>query len=127
VNLVQKKCVPCEHGTSPLSDAAEDALMALIASEPAWKIERTGVHRLSKRFSFDSYSDAISFVNRVAVVAEREQHHPSMKIGYRTVTIECTTHAARGLSENDFIIAAKIEKISVILKEPPGVLESSML
>ena len=130
MELLKKRCAPCERGAPPLSDSAEDALRALralSAGASSWKIDRMGVHRLIKAYSFSSFPDAVSFVNSVAIIAEREQHHPVIKISYRTVEITCTTHATGGLSENDFILAAKIDEAYSILTKPAGVFESAML
>ena len=108
MNLRQKSCKPCEKGGRPLDETAEDGLLQELS---AWNIERSGVHYLIKRFSFGTFKEAVGFVNNLAFLAESEGHHPSIRIDYRTVSIELTTHAYKGLSENDFILAAKIDNI----------------
>ena len=106
VSLAHKKCIPCEGYESPLHEQEAQNLLGQISSE--WKIlDRKKLHR---QFTFDSFSACIEFVNKVAKIAEVEDHHPDITINYKKVTIELTTHAIGGLSENDFIMAAKIEK-----------------
>lgn len=111
-DLTQKHCIPCEGGTPPLSDAEEDRLKA---QTPEWILLRndgtTVVHKLRRQFSFKDFREAIAFVNKVADLAETEGHHPDIYIFYNKVQIELFTHAVGGLSENDFIMAAKIDKL----------------
>lgn len=123
--LKRKSCIRYKKGTSPLSDNAENELLNQV---DLWTIDRSGVHRLEKKFAFNSFSEAMGFTNTLAIIADEEQHHPSIHIDYRTVSIELTTHVLRGLSENDFIMAAKIDGIYSLVSEPVnGVLESAML
>lgn len=111
-DLTQKHCVPCEGGTPPLSDAEEDKL---IKETPDWILLRndgqTVVHKLRRQFTFKDFKEAIAFVNKVADIANGEGHHPDIYIFYNKVQLELFTHAVGGLSENDFIMAAKINKI----------------
>ncbi len=106
-DLVQKKCVPCEGGTPALG---EDDIKTLMEEIPEWKL-RDDHLRISRMFSFPHYLDAIPFVKKIAETAEKENHHPDIRIGYKKVTVTCMTHAQNGLSENDFIIAAKIDQL----------------
>jgi 4a-hydroxytetrahydrobiopterin dehydratase len=108
MELTQKHCVPCEGGTPPFTAEQEDGYTKEV---PAWTLDREGVHKLRKRFSFKNFKEAIAFVNRVADVAEIEGHHPDIRIVYNKVEFELFTHAVGGLSENDFIMAAKIDKL----------------
>jgi 4a-hydroxytetrahydrobiopterin dehydratase len=125
MNLRQKSCTPCEKGGTPLGEKTENDLLREVSG---WTIDRSGIHYLSKRFSFDTFKEAVGFVNGLAILADDEGHHPSMRIDYRTVTVELTTHAFKGLSENDFIMAAKIDgAFSVVGTPAMGVLESAML
>jgi 4a-hydroxytetrahydrobiopterin dehydratase len=106
--LQQKRCLPCEGGVEPLSPQAASELLA---SVPPWSIEDSGKAIFLKR-SFNNFLDAMAFLNAVANLAESEQHHPDLHLtGYRKVRIELTTHAIGGLSENDFILAAKINQL----------------
>ena len=105
--LFQKKCMPCEGSSQPLR---VNKVKKLIEQIPTWKLDDTFL-QISKTFSFSTFMNAIEFVTKVAALAEEENHHPNIKISYRKVTLTCTTHAVHGLSENDFIMAAKIDKI----------------
>jgi 4a-hydroxytetrahydrobiopterin dehydratase len=103
--LVRQHCVPCTAATPPLS--AEDA-EALLPQIPGWALE--GV-TLQRAFRFKDFVAAMAFVNRVAERAEAEGHHPDIHIAWNRVRLELTTHAIKGLSENDFILAAKINAL----------------
>jgi len=106
--LTEKKCVPCEGGSLPLSDENEDALLQEIT---AWNLVRDDVHKLQREFSFKDFKEAMVFVNKLADLAEQEGHHPNIIINYNKVKVELFTHAINGLSENDFIVAAKIDQM----------------
>ncbi len=103
MDLADKKCVPCEGGTAPL-DAA--AVQIYAADFPTWQV--VGGKKIRKDFTFKNFVEAMKFVNSVAQIAEAEQHHPDITISYNKVSLELSTHAIGGLSENDFILAAKI-------------------
>lgn len=107
MNLSQKKCIPCEAGISPFRK--EMIAKYLKELKNSWEVV-DGI-KIKFKFAFKSFKDAIAFVNKVADLAEKENHHPNIFIAYNKVTITCTTHAIGGLSENDFILAAKIEKL----------------
>lgn len=111
MNLSASHCVPCRGDVPPMSTAKEDQFLKEVRD---WKISREGMHRISKVFSFDSYEAGIEFVNRVAELAEREGHHPDMHVSYKRVAIELSTHKIKGLSENDFIMAAKIDELQKV-------------
>ena len=106
MNLTQKKCLPCEAGTPTLENAKVHELLKEV---PAWTLK--GGH-LYKKFKFKNFVEAMKFVNAVAEIAEQEGHHPDFAVHYNKVEIELFTHAIKGLSENDFIVAAKIDRIS---------------
>jgi 4a-hydroxytetrahydrobiopterin dehydratase len=106
MNLVEKKCKPCEGSMPPLTQEQSNKLLEQI---PDWEIKDGHVYR---QFKFKNFKEAISFVNKVAEVAEQEQHHPDININYNKVSIDLYTHSINGLSENDFIIAAKIDQIN---------------
>ena len=105
MELTQKKCVPCEAGTPPLQEAKVDELLKEI---PTWTLKDG---HLYKKFKFKDFMEAMKFINSVADIAEREGHHPDFCVHYNKVEVELWTHAINGLSENDFIVAAKIDKI----------------
>jgi 4a-hydroxytetrahydrobiopterin dehydratase len=103
-NFAAKTCVPCEGGTSPLE---RNKIQEYLVGVEEWEVREN--KRIFKTFKFKGFREAIDFVNQVATLAEQEGHHPDIIIRYRKVTIELTTHAIQGLSENDFIMAAKID------------------
>ncbi|MBI5554050.1 MAG: 4a-hydroxytetrahydrobiopterin dehydratase [Candidatus Diapherotrites archaeon] len=106
--LRRKHCVPCEGGMAPLTHGEETRMGKEV---PGWKPERGKIHKLRREFTFKDFKQAMKFVNRVARLAEREGHHPNLFIFYRRVECELFTHALHGLSENDFILAAKINAL----------------
>lgn len=105
--LRQKRCRPCEGGVAPLDIDQIKTYMAELRTP--WEIENE--KKIRRVFSFKNFKEAMVFVNKVAKLAEAEVHHPDITIHYNKVTIELWTHAIRGLSENDFIVAAKIEAL----------------
>lgn len=107
-NLINKHCVPCEEGGNPLSEKEENRLHKQVSS---WIILRFETHKIRRQFTFDSFVSAIAFVNKIADIAQKQQHHPDIYIFYNKVQIDLFTHAVGGLSENDFIMAAKIDSV----------------
>lgn len=114
-NLLNKKCIPCEGGVAPLS---HEAILEYIEQVPSWNLkeeenlnsQKFGLGaKIHKEYKFKDFIGAINFVNHVADVAETEGHHPDIYINYNKVLLELSTHAIGGLSENDFIVAAKID------------------
>jgi 4a-hydroxytetrahydrobiopterin dehydratase len=111
--LVKKSCVPCEGGVAALKRAEAEAQLGKLAG---WKLAHSG-QRIRKEWVVKNFMAGIEFFDRVAELAEEEGHHPDLHLeGYRNVAIEIWTHAIGGLSENDFILAAKIDKLPVKLK-----------
>jgi len=107
--LVAKRCVPCEGGVPKLTSAEAEAHLAAV---PAWKLTHDGT-RIRRDFTLPDFRAAVKLVNNIAALAEREQHHPDLHIeGYRRAWAEIHTHAIGGLSENDFILAAKIDALA---------------
>ena len=105
-DLTNKKCVPCDGGTLPLGS---DAVAGYLKSVFGWQAEED--KKIKKEFKFKDFKGSMGFVNKVAGLAEEEGHHPSIFISYNKVRITLATHAIGGLSENDFIMAAKIDSI----------------
>ena len=106
--LLEKKCKPCEGGVDPLTaDAASKLMQAL---NPAWHIAATS-KQIYRDFSFPTFARTMEFVNAVAQLAEAEDHHPDLEVSYGKCVVHYTTHAIDGLSENDFICAAKIDRL----------------
>jgi 4a-hydroxytetrahydrobiopterin dehydratase len=103
--LEARHCKPCEEGGSPLSDSEVERYLAGLTG---WASEN-GV--ISKRFDFKNYCQTMAFVNAVAWIAQSEGHHPDMEVSYRSCLVSYTTHAIGGLSENDFICAARVDAL----------------
>ena len=112
-NLAQKKCQPCEGMDKPLSvDKAEEYLKNL----PQWKLMDTG-KLIYREYVMKNFIAAVNLINQIAQIAEAENHHPDIHLtGYRKLRVELSTHAIGGLSENDFIEAAKINELPAELK-----------
>ena len=104
-DLVNKRCVPCEGGMPPLGKAQVDRLLAQISG---WSVSGKWI---TKEFKFKDFVAAMALVNRVVELAESEGHHPDIHIHYNLVRFDIWTHAIGGLSENDFILAAKIDAL----------------
>lgn len=105
--LTEKKCAPCEGGASKLTTEQVDNLMPQI---PGWRAEGDF---LLRTFEFKDFKAAMAFLNQVADIAEAEGHHPDFRLhGWNKVDFEIQTHDVGGLSENDFILAAKIDEVA---------------
>jgi 4a-hydroxytetrahydrobiopterin dehydratase len=104
--LAGRSCVPCHGGARPLQPAEMAALARQLQS---WEI--LAQHHLRKHFKFPDFRSALEFVNRVGEIAEAEGHHPDIALAWGEVAITLWTHAAGGLTENDFILAAKIDRL----------------
>ena len=108
--LTAKKCLPCEGGVAKYSPHEAASQLAQLTG---WTITRNG-ERIRKEWVVENFMAAMEFFNRVAALAEEEGHHPDLHLeGYRNMSVELWTHAIGGLSENDFILAAKIDLLPV--------------
>ena len=107
MKLSEQKCVPCEGGTPPLAAAEIKKLLLELSSR--WSAEG---NQLKAEFKLKDFKEAMRFVNEVAALAENEGHHPDFYVFYSRVRLELWTHAAGGLTQNDFILAVKIDKIA---------------
>ena len=107
ITLSEKRCVACEGGVPPLTREAAEGLLAQV---PGWNLADDG-NSIGREFKFDTFPLAIAFVGQVAKIAEAEGHHPDISISYNRVRLTLTTHAIKGLSENDFILAAKVNDL----------------
>ncbi|MGE0480107.1 MAG: 4a-hydroxytetrahydrobiopterin dehydratase [Phycisphaerae bacterium] len=105
--LADQRCVPCKPGTPPLTGAVADGLLAQLKE---WHIVEG--RRLDKRFKFPDFVTALAFVNRVGALAEEQGHHPDILLTWGKVEIGLWTHSIGGLSESDFVLAAKIDRLS---------------
>jgi len=109
MSLKDRRCVPCEGGTPPLDNATTTQLLGQISG---WTVApEEGQPRLRKRLQFVDFLAAMAFVDKIAALAEEEAHHPDFCVHYSRVDVTLWTHAVGGLSENDFILAAKIDGI----------------
>ena len=103
--LTTKRCKPCEGGVDPLKPAEAETLLKQL---DGWALDGG---RIAKTYSFRNYHETMAFVNAAAWISHREDHHPDMSVGYNTCRVSYVTHAINGLSENDFICAAKIDAL----------------
>jgi 4a-hydroxytetrahydrobiopterin dehydratase len=106
--LASRRCKPCEGGTPPLTRMQAAELLPQISS--AWALSESA-HALRREFRFRDFYRTMSFVNALAHVANIEDHHPDLEVGYNYCRVSFTTHAVSGLSENDFVCAAKVDLI----------------
>lgn len=113
-DLIHRTCRPCDKATTPLSlDEAKEYLRQV----PDWQLAREG-KSMSRQFLMNDFMSAVRFIEQIAQVAEEEDHHPDLHVtGYRKLRIELATHSIGGLSENDFILAAKIDQLPKELKK----------
>lgn len=106
-SLWEKKCRPYDQNESALGP---DRIAAYLDQVSDWEHDASS-HEIAKTFTFKNYYETMAFVNALAWVAHREDHHPDIEVGYRTCKVRFTTHAVGGLTENDFICAAKLDRL----------------
>jgi 4a-hydroxytetrahydrobiopterin dehydratase len=106
--LAEKKCVPCEGGVAALSRAEAEKLKASLHAD--WKLS-DDAKQIRRELAFKNFYRTMSFVNAIAHIANLEDHHPDLEVGYNYCRVIFTTHAIKGLSQNDFICAAKIDRV----------------
>jgi 4a-hydroxytetrahydrobiopterin dehydratase len=107
MSLSDKKCVPC-HGGVPALTAAE--IEPLAEQVPAWEV--IGTSKIMRAFTLPDFAAALELVNKIGALAEEEGHHPDINLSWGKVTVEIWTHAVGGLTESDFILAAKIDRLT---------------
>ena len=107
MELHEKKCIPCESGGIPLTDIEAKKNLEKITG---WKLNG---NKIEREFVFQDFKEVMKFVNNIARIAEEEGHHPDIHIHWNKVMLELWTHSMKGLSENDFIVAAKINTLAV--------------
>ncbi len=105
MELSEQKCKPCEGGTQPLEQGQVEQRLKQL---PGWGLEKGLLVRV---FNFRNYYETVSFVNAAAWISHREDHHPEIEFGYKKCTVRYWTHSIKGLSENDFICAAKVDRL----------------
>ena len=107
-DLATKHCAPCEGGTKPMAPMAAEGYLAQV---PGWRLVSSEPLKIARDLRFKNFARAMQFVDRMAEVAEAEGHHPDFCVSWSQVKLELFTHAIGGLSENDFIMAAKINEL----------------
>jgi 4a-hydroxytetrahydrobiopterin dehydratase len=107
-NLASKRCKPCEGGVAPLTRAEAQQQLQVLGGH--WQLSADGTV-ISKAYGFKDFYRTMSFVNALAHIANLEDHHPDLEVGYNYCRVRYSTHSIKGLSENDFICAAKIEQL----------------
>lgn len=113
IPLAEKKCVPCEKGAKPIPPERARELFREI---PGWRLENNRM--LRRELILKDFAEAVRLINEIAKIAEEEDHHPDLHLtGYRRLMIELSTHSVGGLTENDFVLAAKIEALPRELKK----------
>lgn len=109
INLAAGKCVPCRGGEPALTDAEVADLQLQV---PQWQLKEVdGIKRLERVFKFKNYVEAVAFANKIAMTAEKEDHHPLIVLEWGRVTVQWWTHVVKGLHKNDFIMAAKTDEM----------------
>lgn len=103
-DLAKKSCIPCRGGIPPLKGEAINQLLQQL--DNGWKV--INEHHLEKEYAFKNFKDALAFTNKIGEIAEAEQHHPDIYLSYGKVIVTIWTHKIDGLSESDFILAAKL-------------------
>ncbi|MGI9167642.1 MAG: 4a-hydroxytetrahydrobiopterin dehydratase [Pyrinomonadaceae bacterium] len=105
-NLASRECIPCRGGVPPLKG---EEISKLASQLPGWEV--VNEHHLKKKYSFEDFREALVFVDRVGELAEEQGHHPDICFGWGWAEITIWTHKIGGLSESDFIVAAKIDQL----------------
>jgi 4a-hydroxytetrahydrobiopterin dehydratase len=106
-SLKQQRCVPCEGGVAPID---KPAAQNLLSQAKGWRLNGDATE-ISRTFDFKNFYETMAFVNAVAWIANQEDHHPDLEVGYRRCNVRYSTHAIKGLSMNDFICAAKVNDL----------------
>ena len=115
MSLADQKCTSCMGGSLPLSKEEVDVLRKEI---PDWEVVENNIERTYK---FPNFVEAMKFANRITNIAEEENHHPDLHISWGKVRVELTTHSINGLSANDFIVAAKVDRLEGAKDEKPSI------
>ena len=109
-NLTNKHCIPCEGGVPPLT---EDEISTHLNACNGLQVDEAN-QVISREFKFKDFHQTMAFVNAIAEIANQENHHPDLEVGYNRCLVRYTTHAIGGLSENDFICAAKVDALGTM-------------
>ncbi len=109
-DLQSKRCLACEAGVRPFTS---DDVKQYLAKVPGWEVNADNT-MISRKFTFKGFAKTMGFVNAIAWISHQENHHPDIEFGYNYCLVKYTTHAIKGLSENDFICAAKVNVLENI-------------
>lgn len=113
LSLVSRKCIPCEIGTPPMTPSQAQMLLGEVKD---WELKEENskngktISKIQKKLKFKDFRESLLFVNKIGKLSEAEGHHPDIFISFSRVTLTLWTHAAQGLTENDFVMAAKIDQ-----------------
>ena len=107
MDLLSKHCIPCEEGTPPFTKSQAEKYLPQV---PDWHLIEDN-KRIERKFKFKNFVEALAFINKIGEIAESEGHHPNIRFGWGYASITSSTHNIGGLSENDFILAAKINQL----------------
>ncbi|MCK5718803.1 MAG: 4a-hydroxytetrahydrobiopterin dehydratase [Thiomargarita sp.] len=113
--LINKRCKPCEGGIEPLTSKVANNLLKELEN---WQSNQDN-SQISRSYTFNNYYETIAFVNAIAWVSHQEDHHPDLEVSYNRCIVRYSTHAIKGLSENDFICAAKINELLISPDDEP--------
>jgi 4a-hydroxytetrahydrobiopterin dehydratase len=105
--LTAKRCKPCEGGVTPLTETEAQVLLKQLSD---WNLNPTATE-INRTYQFNNFHETMAFVNAVAWIAHQQDHHPDLEVSYKRCLVRYSTHAINGLSENDFICAAKIDAL----------------
>ena len=108
-DLAERTCIPCRGGVPPMVPADAEALLAEL--DNGWELRDDGHLVLEKCYRFENFAQALEFVNRVGAVAEEQRHHPDVALSWGRVTLQVWTHKIKGLTESDFVFAAKCDRV----------------
>jgi 4a-hydroxytetrahydrobiopterin dehydratase len=109
-DLSSRQCVPCTGGVPPLSGDALAGLMRMLGGE--WRL--AGEHHIEREYRFPDFRSALAFTNRIGEIAEQQGHHPDILLGWGRVKVAIWTHAIDGLTESDFVLAAKVDRLLAV-------------
>jgi 4a-hydroxytetrahydrobiopterin dehydratase len=109
MNLSDRTCVPCRGGVPPMERAAAEGLLEQL--NDGWQLQENGHMLLEKIYRFKDFAEALAFVNRIGALAEEQGHHPDLFLAWGRVRLEIWTHKIKGLTESDFIFAAKCDRL----------------
>jgi len=107
MSLADKQCIPCRGGVPPLPQARIDELLKEL--EPGWRLNAAG--HLERSYEFRNFAEALAFANRIGAIAEQEGHHPDLHVAWGRCVVEIWTHKIDGLTESDFVLAAKYDRL----------------